>query len=47
MRWLFWKHYIVQTAVGTVVFFSAYYATKDWLPDLIHIGVCNLVIGPC
>jgi amino acid permease len=45
--WAYWKHWVAQIATGTVTLTVAYYATRDWLPDLIHIGVCTYVIGPC
>lgn len=41
------KPFFIQLAIGVAVAFTAYFATRGWLPDLIHQGVCTYVIGPC
>lgn len=44
-RYIYWKHYIVQMAVGLTVGYGSWYLTKDWAPPLIRRGVHALLGG--
>lgn len=43
---VFWLK-LKLTLLGAVVTGLTYILTYWWLPDLIHLGVCTHVIGPC
>lgn len=41
-----WRHMLIQGTVGLAILFGAQWIFEPWVPDLIHLGVCQ-VIGPC
>ena len=37
----------IAWTAGTVTLWATYELTHWWLPNLIHLGVCTYIIGPC
>lgn len=45
--WHRFKHHAVQIVAAVVIAYATIVLTDPWLPQAIHWGVCNFVIGPC
>lgn len=41
-----WRHLLIQSSAGLAIYFTADWLFGGWVPDLIHLGVCQ-IIGPC
>lgn len=41
-----WRHMLIQAVVAGLILASANWLLSPWVPDLIHLFVCQF-IGPC
>jgi hypothetical protein len=41
-----WRHFLIQGIAGIAIFYGAKWLLEPWVPDLIHLLVCQF-IGPC